>query len=63
MYCPSVAVMKESPKGGMKLDGHFIPEGTAISVCCKISIIFCIYSFDNFLIGLSGGHAHAGQVL
>ena len=39
MYCPSVAVMKESPKGGMKVDGHFIPEGTAISVCCKISII------------------------
>lgn len=33
MYCPSVAVMKEAPKGGMKVDGYYVPGGTAISVC------------------------------
>ena len=39
MYPPGVATVKQSPKGGIELRDHHIPEGTDISVSSALHLV------------------------
>ena len=47
MHPPVVTTIKQSPKDGIELRGHHIPEGTDISVNSALHLVYTCLCFIN----------------